>query len=79
MRYRDQDATASGGIRLEWVERVVTQPTLTLPDAMDASLEHRLSVIEEHGSRALRVVVNREVEPERVVTAYFDRSMKGRL
>ena len=33
----------------------------------------------EHGDRVLRVVVNTSVVPERVVSVYFDRAMKGKL
>jgi hypothetical protein len=35
--------------------------------------------IPEHLNRVLRVVVNTTVVEERVVSAYFDRTMKGKL
>jgi len=50
-----------------------------LPDPTDATLERRYRKISEHGNRVLRVVVNTTVVPERVVSVYFDRTMKGKL
>ena len=42
-------------------------------------MERRYRRIPEHGGRVLRVAVNTAVEPERVVSVFFDRKMKGRL
>jgi hypothetical protein len=42
-------------------------------------LEHHLGRITEHGNRVLRVVVNKTVRPARVVTLYFDRTMRNKL
>ncbi|MBE7501700.1 MAG: hypothetical protein HS113_15630 [Verrucomicrobiales bacterium] len=42
-------------------------------------LESRFVRIAGHGNRVLRVVVNESVVPLRVVSAYFDRTMKDRL
>lgn len=67
------------GIRLEWLERVLRQPALRLPDGLDTALEHHLARIDEHGGRVLRVVVNTAAQPPRIVTVYFDRTMKGKL
>ena len=50
------------------VERVLTFPKRTEPDATDAMLEHRLSVIPERGDRVLRVIINAHTTPLRVVT-----------
>lgn len=33
----------------------------------------------EFGGRVLRVAVNKAVEPNRVVSVFFDRQMKGKL
>jgi hypothetical protein len=38
----------------------------------------RLAKIPEHGNRVLRVVINKAAVPERVVSVYFDRTMKGK-
>ena len=35
--------------------------------------------IPEFGGRVLRVAVNTTVEPNRVVSVFFDRQMKGKL
>jgi hypothetical protein len=66
-------------IPLEWLERVLHQPDLREPDPNDASLERRYRPITEFDGRVLRVVVNTSVEPERVVSIFFDRRMRGRL
>jgi hypothetical protein len=67
------------GIKQEWVDLVLASPALTHPDAADAELEHRLAVIPEYGNRVLRVVLKRNTVPPMVITAYFDRTMKGTL
>ena len=43
------------------------------PDTVDAELEHHLARIAEFDNRVLRVIVNRNVAPVRVVTVFFDR------
>lgn len=48
-------------------------------DEKDPTLEHRLKEIPEYGDRVLRVIINTTVDPVRVVTVYFDRTMKGEL
>ena len=73
------NALAERGIEAEWMERTLNAPELTLPDAQDTALERRFRRIPEFGGRVLRVVVNRAVEPNRVVSVFFDRQMKGRL
>jgi len=73
------DAMEKRGISLAWLERALASPQLCEPDASDQTLEHRLAVIPEHGHRVLHVIINKQVAPERVVTLFFDRNMKGRL
>lgn len=73
------DALEKRKIRREWLERVVTVPSRRVPDLIDAALEHRLGIIHEHDNRVLRVIVNTQFNPVRVVTAYFDRTMRGKL
>ncbi|MBI4384765.1 MAG: DUF4258 domain-containing protein [Nitrospinae bacterium] len=73
------DILRERGISREWLERVILQPVLTKPDSVDGALEHRLGKIAEFDNRVLRVIVNVQVKPVRVVTAYFDRTMKGTL
>jgi len=66
-------------IPLEWLERALNEPALCQPDPDDASLERRYRFIPEFGGRVLRVVVDPSVEPVRVVSVFFDRSMRGKL
>ena len=66
-------------IRNEWVETALASPERTEPDKVDAALEHRLVRIPDYGDRVLRVIVNLSVDPQRVVTAFFDRTMRGKL
>ena len=66
-------------IPLEWLERALDEPMLRQPDPEDPSLERRYRPIPEFDGRVLRVVVNPSVEPVRVVSVFFDRSMRGKL
>lgn len=63
----------------EWVTRVLLEPERTERDKSDPALRHALGRIAERDDRVLRVVYNETVEPWRVVTAYFDRTMRGAL
>ena len=66
-------------IQLEWLERTLREPVLRRPDPDDSSLERRYRAIPEFEGRVLRVVVNVAIEPVRVVSVFFDRSMRGKL
>jgi len=74
-----EDVLEEREIPREWVQRVVNEPTLVLRDRHDTELEHALAPIPERDGRILRVVYNAGIEPFRVITAYFDRRMRGRL
>ncbi len=63
----------------EWLERALQTPARVEPDDHDPDLVHHLVTIPEHGGRFLRVVFNNRVAPCRIVTLYFDRSLKGKL
>ncbi len=73
------DALKKRNIHQDWLERVLTSPIRAVPDLIDPALEHRLGIIAEHDNRVLRVIVNTECNPVRVVTVYFDRTMRGTL
>jgi hypothetical protein len=60
-------------IELAWLERALDTPEATEPDPVDPDLEHRLAKIPQWGNRVLRVIVNRNTSPPRIVTAFFDR------
>lgn len=63
-------------IELAWVERVLFNPDQIETHATDADLEHRFGAIEEQRNRVLHIVVSKS-DPQRLVTAYFDRARKG--
>ena len=65
-------------LEVEWVERTVNNPARIEADAVDAALEHRLGIVPELANRVLRVIVSK-AEPRRVITAYLDRTTKGKL
>lgn len=62
-----------------WLERALTKPDRTEADRSDAALTHALARIAERDDRVLRVVYNASANPPLVVTAYFDRRLRGRL
>lgn len=62
-----------------WVAQVLNNPECTEADATDPLLRHALGRITERDDRVLRVIYNESVEPWRVVTAFFDRAMRGKL
>jgi len=66
-------------IDVDWVESVFTAPEKTEQDALDPQLRHALGRIEAYGDRVLRVVYNPAEKQPVIVTAFFDRSMKGNL
>lgn len=65
------------GIRLAWVEQAVAAPMQRTRDPYDEAVERFYSRVPERGGRVLRVAVNTQSDPWRVVTAFFDRSMGG--
>jgi hypothetical protein len=66
-------------IAVEWIERTLDAPDLIVADPNDPAIERCFRRIPEFGERVLRVAVNRTVEPQRVVSVFFDRKMKGEL
>jgi Domain of unknown function (DUF4258) len=74
-----QKALAEREIPVEWLELTLAAPELVLADPDDATVERRFRRIPEFGGRVLRVAVNTTVEPNRVVSVFFDRKMKGKL
>jgi capsule polysaccharide modification protein KpsS len=66
-------------IRIEWLERTLSAPELVLLDPDAVTVERRFRRIPEFGGRVLRVAVNTAVDPNRVVSVFFDRRMKGKL
>ncbi len=78
MTQHAQDVIKERGIAMQWVESTINNPQITVSKTSDG-LEHRLAVIPDYGRRVLRVIINPRTSPIKVVTAFFDRSMKGKL
>ena len=66
-------------IPVDWVQRTVDAPALRSREPYDEKVERFYLPIAERGNRVLRVAVNVTSDPWRVVTAFFDRSMRGEL
>ena len=52
---------------------------MRVPDPNDPEVERFFRPVPEYGDRVLRVVVNTSVVPWRVVSVFFDRTMKAKL
>lgn len=65
---------AERGIDEAWVWRTVDDPQKKTLEA-DGNT-HYVKRIEEHGGRTLRVIINESVEPNRIVTVFFDRRLR---
>ena len=63
----------------EWVDLIVREPALRIVDRNDPEIERFYGAIPERAHRVLRVAVNTQVAPWRVVSVFFDRRMRGRL
>jgi hypothetical protein len=74
-----QKALDEREIQIEWMERTLNAPELILSDPEDVSVVRLFRRIPEFGGRVLRVAVNTAVEPKRIVSVFFDRTMKGKL
>ena len=70
---------AERNISLEWLERVLGAPARTEPDRLDPTLRYALAPIRECGDRILRVIYNPAREPWEIITAYFDRTQRGKV
>jgi hypothetical protein len=66
-------------ITTEWLERTLDSPALRESDPSDPNLERRYLSIPERDGRVLRVVIDANVVPVRVVSVFFDRGKRGQL
>jgi len=64
-------------IQQEWVDKGMNEPE-KVEEHEDDGTRHFLRRIEDHGNRWLRVVINTQVQPNRAVTAFFDRRLKDK-
>jgi Domain of unknown function (DUF4258) len=63
-------------IQLSWLDETLSTPDRLLSLADPHGNTHYLKQIPDFGNRWLRVVVNPNVEPKRVITIFFDRRVK---
>jgi Domain of unknown function (DUF4258) len=63
-------------IQASWIEEALSAPERLLPLADSHGNTHHLKRIPSFGDRWLRIVVNPNVYPKRVVTLFFDRRVK---
>ena len=68
------DMLIERNIREEWVWRTIDDFD-NKETGTDNNI-HYLKVIDENEGRILRVVVNSNVEPHRIVTVFFDRRLQ---
>lgn len=66
-----RDMLKERGIKETWVKTVIEEYEKRV--FMEDGTVHYIRSIEQHGGRYLRVVVNPDVIPQRVVTVFFDR------
>lgn len=74
-----EDVILERKIPIDYIERVLDNPELKEIDANDMELTHYLLKIPENDNRVLRVIVNIKHIPTLVITAYYDRTMRGKL
>jgi hypothetical protein len=58
-----------------WVQSVMQNPDKK--ELKDDGTIHYIRAIEQYEGRYLRVVVNPKASPQRIVTIFFDRRMRG--
>jgi hypothetical protein len=66
-------------IEPRWIETTLSEPDREEQDVIDPTASHALKRITEMNNRVLRVVYNTTTVPVRIISAYFDRRMKGKL
>ena len=68
------DMRKERNIRESWVKSAIKDPEKKEPK--DDGTVHYIRAIEQYGGRYLRVVVNPDVRPQRIVTVFFDRRIR---
>ncbi|MEW6324659.1 MAG: DUF4258 domain-containing protein [Nitrospirota bacterium] len=63
-------------IQKTWVESTMSAPDTT--EIKDDGTTHYIKAIKENGGRHLRVIVNPNAKPQKIVTLYFDRKLGRR-
>ena len=70
-----EDMLKERQIKREWADLAVLKPDAT--ENQPDGTRHYIRRIPEFGGRWLRVVVNVASDPEKRVTAFFDRRLRG--
>ena len=70
---------ATRGIDDAALAAALDKPDVVRQDRSDESLENWYKVLPDHERRVLKAVVRKEDDTLVVVTAYFDRSMRGKI
>ncbi|MCR9124030.1 MAG: DUF4258 domain-containing protein [Phyllobacteriaceae bacterium] len=68
------DAVRERLIRTDWIEACVFEPDWTTPDPNPDGRVRRFKLIDEYGSRILRVVCIEQPDHIRIITVFFDRT-----
>lgn len=69
-----QASTLDGRIPETW-QTVTTENPERIEERPDGTVHH-LRRIHEHGNRVLRVIMNPNAVPRRVITVFFDRRLR---
>ena len=72
-------SAAEREIPVEWIRQTLEDPDRRDADRREVGVELFYAKIAANGNRVLKVLVNVQVDPWRVMSVYFDRSMKERL
>ena len=72
-------ALNSRKINETWVFDCLKNPDLIETDSEDFEVKHFFKKIPSNGNRVLRVILNFKADPQKVITVYFDRNMKGKI
>jgi hypothetical protein len=62
-------------IQEAWVKSAMENPDKK--ELKDDGTVHYIRAVEQYEGRYLRVVVNADAKPQRIVTVFFDRRMRG--
>ncbi len=68
-----KDMLKERNILEEWVWRTINKPGKKRRG--DDFNMHYTKSIKEHGGRGLHIIVNQDVQPNRIVTLFFDRRL----
>jgi hypothetical protein len=61
----------------QWVEQTLRKPDLV--EHKQDGTTHYIKKISDYNNRWLRVVVNNNVNPSRLITTFFDRTLRRKL